>query len=88
MGLSIAATCSEADLVHEGGAVGAMLFRQSRDMGQSREHNPQFRRKPISLATIAPPIAVDDSDDDEIVEAEGGGRTVDAEMEQSDMCPL
>jgi hypothetical protein len=88
MGLSIAATCSEADLVHEGGPVGAMLFRQSRDVGQSREHNPQFRRKPISLATIAPPIAVRDSNDDEMVEAEDGGRTLDAEMEQSDLCTL
>ena len=60
-----------------------MLFRESRDVGQSPEHNPQFRRKPISLATIAPPIAVGDSDDDEMVEAEDGRRTLDAEMEQS-----
>ncbi len=88
MGLSIAATCSEADLVHEGGPVGAMLFRQSRDVGQSREHNPQFRRKPISLATLAPPIAIHESDEDEVVEAEDGGRTLVAEMEESDMCPL
>jgi hypothetical protein len=65
-----------------------MLFRQSRDVGQSREHNPQFRRKPISLATFAAPIAVHDSDNEELVEAEDGGRTLDAEMEQSDMCPL
>src|SRR3954451_5536695 len=57
MGLSIAATCSKADLLHEGGQVGAMLFRQSREkVGEIREHNPQFRRRPISLATMATSI--------------------------------
>src|SRR5215210_2796494 len=62
MGLSIAATCSEADLVHEGGAMGEMLFTQSREKtAQIREHNPQYRRRPISLATISPSIAVPDS---------------------------
>ena len=88
MGLSIAATCSEADLMHEGGPVGAMLFRQSRDVGQSREHNSQFRRKPISLATFAPPMPINHLDEDEMVEAEDGCRTLDAEMEQSDLCPV
>src|SRR5215218_1554892 len=68
MGLSIAATCSEADLAHEGAAVGAMLFRQSRESaGQSREHNPHFRRKPISLATMAPSIAMQDVANDEMI---------------------
>ena len=70
MGLSIAATCSEADLTHEGAAVGAMLFRQSRESaGHSREHNPHFRRKPVTLATTAPSIAMHDFDNDEMIEA-------------------
>ena len=79
MGLSIAATCSEADLTHEGATVGAMLFRQSRE---SAGQSPQLRRKPISLATVAPSIAVQDLDDDEMVEADDGGVTL--TMEQSD----
>ena len=84
MGLSIAATCSEADLTHEGAAVGAMLFRQSRESaGQSREHNPQSRRRPISLATMAPSIAMHDFDDDEVIEADDGSITLVDAMEQS-----
>src|SRR3954453_21783228 len=66
MGLSIAATCSEADLEHEGGQVGAMLFRQSREkIEQIREHNPHFRRRPISLATMATSIVGPDADEEE-----------------------
>jgi len=62
IGLSIAATCTEADLVHEGGQVGAMLFRQSREKaGVIREHNARFRRRPITLATNSP-SAADDED--------------------------
>ena len=65
LGLSLAATCSEADLADEGGQMGVMLFSQSREKaGNFREHNPRFRRRPISLATIAPSIAVHDSADE------------------------
>jgi hypothetical protein len=68
LGLSLAATCSEADLVHEGGQMGTMLFSQSREKaGHIREHNARFRRRPISLATIAPSIAVHDSADETLM---------------------
>src|SRR3954470_16320190 len=66
MGLSIAATCSEADLEHEGGQVGAMLFRQSREKAdQIRQNNAHFPRRPISLATMATFIVGPESDEEE-----------------------
>ena len=79
MGLSIAATCSEADLEHEGGSMGAMLFRQSREK-TVQEPNAPFRRRPtVSLATMSPSIAVVNLDQQtasqelgDISDAEGG----------------
>jgi hypothetical protein len=79
MGISIAATCSEADLLHEAGPVGAMLFAQSRDKGvQPRQYN--YRRPAISLATMAPSIAAQDLDENEMVEADNGGATLTMEQ--------
>ena len=81
LGLSLAATCSEADLVHEGGQMGAMLFSQSREKaGHIREHNARFRRRPISLATIAPSIAVHDWADETLMN-ESKGHITQAEQD-------
>jgi hypothetical protein len=78
LGVSLAATCSEADLLHEGGQMGAMLFSQSREKaGHIREHNSRFRRRAISLATIAPSIAINPAD--ETLMNEPGGHITQAE---------
>jgi hypothetical protein len=67
MGLAIAATCDEGDLVEVAGRLGAVIFRQSRDsLEQAPEHNPRFRRRPITLAAFVPtdrPLASPYDDD-------------------------
>jgi hypothetical protein len=67
MGLAIAATCDEGDLVEVAGRLGAVIFRQSRDaLEQVPEHNPRFRRRPITLAAFVPtdrPLALRNDED-------------------------
>jgi hypothetical protein len=67
MGLAIAATCEEGDLVEIAGRLGAVVFRQSRDpFEQVPEHNPRFRRRAITLATFVPqgrPPSLPEDDD-------------------------
>ena len=54
MGLAIAATCEEADLVHVAGQLGTVLHSQSREQAhQLPEHNPRFPRRAIRLAVSA-----------------------------------
>jgi hypothetical protein len=54
MGLAIAATCDEADLVHVAGQLGLVLHTRSRkQVPQPTEHNARFGRRPISLAVLA-----------------------------------
>jgi len=65
IGLTVAATCSEADLVHEGGAMGSMLFGQSREKIADEPSAPVRRRPTISLATNAPSLVIVDSVEDE-----------------------
>jgi hypothetical protein len=68
MALAIAATCDEGDLVEVAGRLGAAIFRQSREsLEQAPEHNPRFRRRPITLAAFVPtgrPLAPHNDDDD------------------------
>jgi hypothetical protein len=55
MGLAIAATCEKGDLVEVAGPLGSILHAQSREQAEHLpEHNPRFRRRPISLATVTP----------------------------------
>jgi hypothetical protein len=52
MGLAIAATCEEDDLVREGGRVGASLFARSRDTHAGEALNtPQNAKRKITLAS-------------------------------------
>jgi hypothetical protein len=55
MGLAIAATCEKGDLVEVAGPLGSILHAQSREQAEHLpEHNPRFRRRPISLAALTP----------------------------------
>ena len=67
MGLAIAASCEEEDLVRLGGRVGATLFTRSREAPQPLAPHHANRRK-ITLATgrlrnMAP---IDDEPDEEV----------------------
>lgn len=74
LALSIAASCTERDLVHFGGRVGTTLHAQSRQApaGRPTPSSSSNARKPITLSTkplsaIAP---IDDElDEDEVAEA-------------------
>lgn len=68
LGLSIAATCSERDLVEQGGRAGATLYAQSR--AQDEERRPATsNRRGITLSTAPlrtlPPLDDTIDDDDE-----------------------
>jgi len=67
MGLAIAATCEKGDLVEVAGPLGAILHGQSREQADNLpEHNPRFRRRAITLATLTPTNLVPlDMDEDE-----------------------
>jgi hypothetical protein len=67
LALTIAATCSEQELLQSGGRVGAALYAQSRGAKAGQNDASQGGRKPISLSTR--PLSVlapldDDLDDD------------------------
>ncbi len=69
LGLSIAATCSERDLVEQGGRAGATLYAQSR-AGRAEERRPAApNRRGITLSTTPlrtlPPLDDSIDDDDE-----------------------
>jgi len=73
LALSIAASCTERELVHFGGRVGMILHALSREAPASRPAPSSYNgRKPITLSTkplsaIAP---IDDElDEDDVVEA-------------------
>ena len=68
MGLAIAASCDEDDLVREGGRVGAMLFARSRETQQPHPISPQpASRRKITLASgpLRNMAVSDDEPDDE-----------------------
>ena len=73
LALSIAASCTERDLIHFGGRVGSTLYALSREAPSSRTTvSPSYgTRKPITLSTkpltaLAP---LDDELDEDIAEA-------------------
>jgi hypothetical protein len=70
MSLAIAATCTERDLVEQGGIVGSTLFAMSREAPSSQSISAAGSRRSITLSTkplsTFAPIA-DDIDDEEPV---------------------
>ena len=55
IGLAIAATCEEDDLISFGGNAGAMLFERSREVPKSSSIGAHLTgRRKITLATMAP----------------------------------
>lgn len=68
LALTIAASCSERDLIRIGGRVGSSLYAQARETPAARQVTPSYgHRKPITLSTkplsTLPPM-IDDLDDD------------------------
>ena len=51
MGLGIAASCDEDNLVRAGGSVGAFLFASSREVSPQVALSPRGNRRKITLAT-------------------------------------
>ena len=73
LALSIAASCSERDLVHIGGRVGSTLYALSREAPASRAApSPSYNgRKPITLSTkpLSTFAPLDDELDEDIADA-------------------
>jgi hypothetical protein len=68
MGVAIAASCEERDLIQLGGRVGTMLFAMSRETGAvSRTISASAQRRTITLSTapLSPVPVMEDIDDDE-----------------------
>lgn len=59
LGLAIAATCSERDLMTQGGLAGSTLYAQSREAKPVAAE----RRRAITLPVPTPGVFVDDIDD-------------------------
>jgi hypothetical protein len=51
MGLAIAGTCDEDDLVWAGGSVGAFIFTCSREAARQEAPSPRADRRKVTLAT-------------------------------------
>jgi hypothetical protein len=71
LALSIAATCSERDLMQFGGRVGSTLYEQSREAPVTRTSSRSGGLKPITLSTkplSSPRPIVDDLDEEEFAE--------------------
>jgi hypothetical protein len=51
MGLAIAASCDEDNLVWAGGNVGAFIFARSREAASQKMLSPRAERRKITLAT-------------------------------------
>ncbi len=73
LALSIAASCSERDLVNIGGRVGSTLYALSREAPASRAapSTSYGGRKPITLSTkpLSTFVPLDDELDDDVTEA-------------------
>ena len=73
LALSIAASCSERDLVHIGGRVGSTLYALSREAPASRvAPSPSYNgRKPITLSTkpLSTFAPLDDEFDEDVTDA-------------------
>ena len=74
LALTIAASCSERDLIQIGGRVGSSLYAQAREAPSARQAAPSYgNRKPITLSTkplSALPPLIDDFDDDAEIAAD------------------
>jgi hypothetical protein len=76
LGLAIAATCEEDDLVRSGGRVGSVLFARSREMPQLQSTpSPAAERRRITLATgpLRQMIPFDDELDEAVPLFASGG---------------
>ena len=67
MSLAIAATCSERDLVEQGGIAGSTLFAMSREAPPAAAGSGR-RSITLSTAPLSPVTALDDDLDDELPE--------------------
>lgn len=72
LALAIAASCSERDLIHFGGRVGATLYTMSREPANRSAASSGSGRKPITLSTkplsTFKPIE-DEVDDEDFIDA-------------------
>ncbi len=70
LALTVAATCSERDLLQFGGRVGATLYALSRQASATRAPSSPAGRKPITLSTkpLATFSPIDDELDDGLAE--------------------
>jgi hypothetical protein len=77
LGLAIAATCEEDDLLRCGGRVGAVLYARSREapqLGPVPSHAVERRRITLATGPLRPMIPLDDEPvDDELDEASAAG---------------
>ena len=67
MGLAIAATCEEDDLVRRGGRVGAVLYARSREapqLGSVPSHAAERRRITLATGPLRKMISLDDELDE------------------------
>jgi hypothetical protein len=72
LALSIAASCSERDLIQLGGRVGSALYALSREpAGRSAPSSAYGHRKPITLSTkpLSAISPIEDEVDDDLAEA-------------------
>src|SRR5882757_3146819 len=72
LALSIAASCSERELVHLGGRVGSTLYTLSREpVARSAPSSSYGNRKPITLSTkpLSTFAPIEDIDDEDVAEA-------------------
>ena len=72
LALSIAASCSERELVNFGGRVGSALYAMSREPAARIAPSSSYgNRKPITLSTkpLSTLAPIEDLDDDEVAEA-------------------
>ena len=71
LALSIAASCSERDLIQLGGRVGSALYALSREPAERTAPSTYGHRKPITLSTkpLSTFAPIEDELDDDFVEA-------------------
>ena len=67
MGLAIAATCTQRDLVEQGGIVGSTLFAMSREAPSSAPSISAYGKRSITLSTkpLSTFVDVEDDSDDQ-----------------------
>ncbi len=67
MGLAIAATCTQRDLVEQGGIVGSTLFAMSREAPSAQPASTAYGKRTITLSTkpLSTFVDVEDDMDDE-----------------------